>query len=486
MIGIRNWEVNLELGSYNKAAEKNTKLQRNLRFKDILILSFSTMIGWGWVVLTGGWIISGGTIGAVIAFILGAVLCIFVGLVYCELTPMLPCTGGEIVFSYKALGYDASWFTGWMVTFAYIGVAAWEGPALATAIDYLVPIPRIGYLFTVAGFDVYISWLIVPCVAGAGLTYINFRGISFSAKFQLIVTGILAVGGITYAATSVIRSDMENLRPLFTDSRGFFTVMLAVPAMFVGFDVIPQVTEEMKISIKKIPLAIIASICLAATWYIIIIIATSMAAPKSILSQEGISVANAITYETGNPLAGKLIILTAIMGILTSWNGFIMGSTRVLYSMGRAKMLPDLFSKLHPKYKTPYIAIIFVGIITISSPLLGQNSLSWFVNASAFGTVITYFMVVLSFIILRYKFPNQNRPYKVKHGFVIGYIAILISIFFISLHLPIGPSSLKAIEWMIILGWVLLGSVLYIALFKNRSLYKEEREKAIYNRDAAS
>ena len=171
------------------------------------------------------------------------------------------------------------------------------------------------------------------------------------------------------------------------------------------------------------------------------------------------------------------------MGILTSWNGFIMGATRVLYSMGRARMISKAFGKLHPKYKTPYIATVFVGIITVVSPILGRNSLSWFVNASAFGTVIAYFMVSLSFVILRYRFPNEFRPYKVKYGVVVGCIAILISAFFIVLYLPIGPSSLKKIEWVIVLGWTALGVIQYAVLFKSRNEYKDEREKAIYNKD---
>lgn len=464
-------------------AENKIELQRSLSFKDVVILAFSTMIGWGWVVLTGNWIIDGGAIGAAIAFVLGAVLCIFVGITYCELTPMLPYAGGEMVFSYKALGYDASWFTGWMVAFAYIGVAAWEGPALATAIDYLIPIPRIGYLFTIADFDVYVSWLVIPSIVGVILIYINFKGINISAKFQAVVTGILALGGVVFAGTSTIKGSVQNLQPAFTDTSGFFSVMLAVPAMFVGFDVIPQATEEMKIATKKIPIAIISSICLAAAWYIIIILSAAIAAPKEILSQDGISVANAIVYELGKPIAGKFIILTAIMGILTSWNGFIMGSTRVLYSMGRARMLPRVFGSLHPKYKTPYVAIFFVGALTILSPILGKNSLSWFVNASAFGTVIAYFMVSLSFVILRHRYPGVSRPYKIRYGLAVGYIAILISIFFITLYLPIGPSSLQKVEWIIVLCWIVLGLIHYAALFKNRSRCREERERNIYHRD---
>ena len=80
-------------------------LHRTLSFRDVVILAFSTMIGWGWVSLTGTWVVQGGMLGASSAFVLGAVLCIFVGLTYCELTPMFPFAGGELVFSYRAMGY---------------------------------------------------------------------------------------------------------------------------------------------------------------------------------------------------------------------------------------------------------------------------------------------------------------------------------------------------------------------------------------------
>ena len=421
--------------------------------------------------------------GASLAFILGAVLCILVGLTYCELTPMLPYAGGELVFSYRAMGYHASWFTGWMITFAYLGVAAWEGPALATAIDYLFDIPRVGYLFTVADFPVFLSWLVVPAIMGAVLILINFRGIHISAIFQTIVTAILALGGVIFAVISAIKGNVSNTQPLFTGSQGVFTVLLAVPSMFVGFDVIPQAAEEMKVPLRKIPKAIIASICLAASWYIVMILSAAYSAPREVLAREGLSVVNAIGFATGSALAGKLVVVTAIMGILTSWNGFIIGATRVLYSMGRCGMLPKLFGTLHEKFRTPFFATIFVGIITIFTPLLGRNSLGWFVDASAFGTVIAYFMVALSFVVLRRREPETERPFKVKYGIAVGILAMIVALFFIVLYLPIGSSSLNFQEWLIVFAWVLLGFILYLFSLKGIQDQdkKVERERNMYN-----
>ena len=440
------------------------------------------MIGWGWVALTGNWVDRGGTIGAVLAFVIGAVLCIFVGLTYCELTPALPYSGGELVFTYKALGYHGAWFSGWMIAFAYIGVAAWEGPALVTAIDYLITIPRYGYLWTIAGFDVYATWLVIPVCVGALLCMINTKGIKISTIFQAVVTTILAVGGIAFAIISGMNGSIENMKPLFTSANGMFSVVLAVPAMFVGFDVIPQVAEEMNLPLKKIPAAIVASILLAAGWYIMIILASSFAAPNEILGREGLSVVNAVNYAANRPIAGKLIVVTAIMGILSSWNGFIIGATRVLYSMGRAKMLPDFFGKLHKKYHTPGNAIVFIGVITILTPLLGKNSLGWFVDASAFGTVIAYLMVAISFVILRRTCKDLPRPFRVKHGMIVGMIAVMISLFFVSLYLPVGSSSLSGVEWVIVGVWVGSGMLFYILSLPHMKENTRIRENALFGK----
>ncbi len=459
--------------------DSKKKLNKSLTFKDLLILAFSTMIGWGWVSLTGTWVVQGGAIGATIAFLLGAVLCIFVGLTYCELTPMFPFAGGELVFSYRAMGYHASWLTGWMITFAYIGVAAWEGPALATAIDYLVPIPRIGYLFTVAGFEVYLTWLLIPAIAGAALIYINMKGINISAKFQFVVTAILALGGVIFAVLSGINGSIDNIDPPVTHIGGVFSVVLAVPAMFVGFDVIPQVAEEMNLPLRRIPKAIIASIFLAATWYIVMILSAAFAAPATEFERGGLTVANALIYATRGTLASKIIILTAIMGIMTSWNGFIIGATRVLYSMGRAGMLPKAFGTLHPDYHTPHFATLFVGMITVFTPLLGKNSLGWFVDASSFGTVIAYLMVAVSFVVLRKKYPDAERPFAVKNASFVGGMAIAVAVFFVLLYLPIGPSSLSIEEWWIVCAWMALGALFYLLSLQRTGKNRDSRDLAM-------
>lgn len=451
--------------SNNQHYERAT-LARSLSFKDVLALAFGTMIGWGWIMLAGTWAAKGGTMGAVLAFVSGIIMCIFVGLCYAELTPALPLAGGELAFSYRAMGTVPGWICAWFICFAYVGVAAWEGPAFVTAIEYIFGWPLKGYLWTIAGFDVYLSWVLLGTAAAVLLGILNYRGVKPAAVFQLVATIIMAFGGVAFFVCSITMGEFKNLIPYFTDFKGWVAVMLAVPAMFVGFDVIPQAAEEMNIPLNKISKALIMSICLAGLWYMIMIISIGFAASDSIrAAATGIPVADAFAAVTNSPFVGKLMIVAALCGILTSWNGFFIGATRVLFGMGRGKMLPTVFGKVHPVHKTPVAAILLVTIVTGVSPLLGKGALGWFVDASAFGTVVAYFMVALSFIFLRKKEPDLLRPYKAPGGIVTGVIAVLVSLFFIYLYTPISPNGLGGICWAMIGGWTLLGVIFAIMAY---------------------
>ncbi len=446
------------------------QLQKSLNMKDVLALAFGTMIGWGWIMLAGSWVGNGGTLGAILAFVLGGVMAIFVGLTYAELTPALPCAGGELVFSYRAMGYNASWFTGWMITLAYLGVAAWEGPALSNAIGFLFgsKLPSLGTLYEFQGSEVTGMFLIIAIIGALVMTVLNVAGAKSSAVFQTFATLAMAIGGIAFFIAGTATGSLENLKPMFTDGQGMVAVILAVPAMFVGFDVIPQAAEEMDIPLGKIGKVMIIAIVMAATWYIIMILGTAMSTPGSVLNEyvndpAAVPVANCFAYALGSPVWGKFMICAAMCGILTSWNGFMVGASRVIFSMARAHMLPEIFAKTNKK-GAPVAAVLLVGIITMLSPFLGRSALVWFVDAAAFGTVIAYFMVSLSFIVLRFKEPELDRPFMIrKGGVLVGIIAVAVALFMATLYIPAySPSPLTGIEWALVGGWFALGVIFFI------------------------
>lgn len=141
-----------------------------------------------------------------------------------------------------------------------------------------------GQLYEIQGSQVTGRFLLIGCVGAVIMTVLNYRGVKASAIFQTTATIAMAIGGVAFFVCGTATGDLENLKPLFTDGQGMVAVILAVPAMFVGFDVIPQAAEEMNIPLGKIGKVMIIAIVMAATWYIIMILGTAISTPGDVLA----------------------------------------------------------------------------------------------------------------------------------------------------------------------------------------------------------
>ena len=442
---------------------EDSKFERVLSKKDIFAIAFGAMIGWGWVVMAGDWIKGAGTLGSIMAFIIGGIMVLFVGLTYAELTAAMPQCGGEHVFSLRALGKNGSFVCTWGIVLGYVGVVAFEACAFPTVIQYICPGFLKGYMYTIAGFDIYASWVAVGVVASIIITIINYFGAKSAAKLQTILTIYIAAIGVALVAASGFSGNIENTKPLFTDGvGGILTVAVMTPFMFVGFDVIPQAAEEINVPFKKIGKIMILSIVMAVIWYIMIIIAVSMVMTKSQLDTSTLVTADAMKNAFfGSEMAAKVVIIGGMAGIVTSWNSFFMGGSRAIYSLAESKMLPGFLAKLHPKYKTPTNAILLIGVISVVAPFFGRAMMVWLTDAGSFGVVVAYVLVSMSFLVLRFREPDMIRPYKVKCGKIIGGIAVLLSGFMMLLYLPGMPSGLVKEELIMVGAWTVLGIIFY-------------------------
>ena len=442
---------------------EDSKFERVLSKKDIFAIAFGAMIGWGWVVMAGDWIKGAGTLGSIMAFIIGGIMVLFVGLTYAELTAAMPQCGGEHVFSLRALGKNGSFVCTWGIVLGYVGVVAFEACAFPTVIQYICPGFLKGYMYTIAGFDIYASWVAVGVVASIIITIINYFGAKSAAKLQTILTISIAAIGVALVAASGFSGNIENTKPLFTDGvGGILTVAVMTPFMFVGFDVIPQAAEEINVPFKKIGKIMILSIVMAVIWYIMIIIAVSMVMTKSQLDTSTLVTADAMKNAFfGSEMAAKVVIIGGMAGIVTSWNSFFMGGSRAIYSLAESKMLPGFLAKLHPKYKTPTNAILLIGVISVVAPFFGRAMMVWLTDAGSFGVVVAYVLVSMSFLVLRFREPDMIRPYKVKCGKIIGGIAVLLSGFMMLLYLPGMPSGLVKEELIMVGAWTVLGIIFY-------------------------
>lgn len=153
---------------------------------------------------------------------------------------------------------------------------------------------------------------------------------------------------------------------------------------------------------------------------------------------------------------GQVLVLGGIAGILTSWNGLLIGASRLIYAMATSGMLPAWFGHLHPKYRTPSNAVLFIGAISCVSPLFGDQMLTWLSNAGSTNIVLGYLLVGVSFLVLRKREPELERPYRVGPARTVGSLAVLLSAALILVCLPGMPAELAwPQEWLLVCAlWV--------------------------------
>ncbi|MBL4729016.1 MAG: APC family permease, partial [Gammaproteobacteria bacterium] len=200
----------------SKEASK-TQFLRVLGRREVLALAFGAMIGWSWVVLSGTWISSAGTLGAIVAFLIGGAAILLIGLTYAELASALPFAGGEHVYSKRALGSGASFVCTWGIILGYVSVVTFEAVALPTVLDSLIPgLDRV-FLWQIAGWDVYLSWVLVGVFGAVAMTVLNVVGVRMVALVQSVVVLAILLVGVLFVSGALFTGDISNMQPLFKD-----------------------------------------------------------------------------------------------------------------------------------------------------------------------------------------------------------------------------------------------------------------------------
>lgn len=460
------------------------QLQKGIGKAGMFSLAFGAMIGVGWVTAMGSWLSNAGPLGAVIAFALGGLLMVAIGLCYAEVTAALPLSGGEVAYAYKAYGTSKSFLVGWFLVFGYLSVSAFEAVSISKVLSYLIPSLDYWQLYTVNGSPIYFSHVALSAFFVLLISAINYTGVKNSARFQVGLTIVFISLTFVFVIAGLIMGDFKNLDPLFSTNdtgsvwAGIAMVLVTVPFWFVGFDTIPQAAEEANdsVSAKTVGLLIPISIVSAVGFYMLLITSTSIAAPWHEILDSKLPTARAFEIATESPFLVKLILVTAIVGLLTSWNGFFLAGSRVLFAMGRGKIMMPALGQSHPKHQTPYKAVIFSGVATFVASLLGPGAMTAFVNVGSLCIVIAFFGVSASFLTLRRKFPDLDRPFRAPGGKVLGYIGVVGSI--IILSVMVFPSSPVALvwpfEWAIFLTFAILGLAFWILSAKSRNNVKKE------------
>ena len=454
-------------------SNRESEFSKVLNTGDILVVAFGAMIGWGWVVSSGQWITSGGVLGTVLGFIIGGIMIYFVGLCYAELTTAMPKCGGEHVFSYKAFGSIGAYICTWSIILSYIGVVCYEAVSFPTILQYVFPKIARGYLYSVGGFDIYFTWLLIAIGMALLILFLNIIGMKKAARFQKILTCVIAAVGIALVAGAAYSGNVNNLQNqlLVGDTNGeiiqnIAKVAIMTPFFLFGFDVIPQAAEEINVPLKKLGKMMILSIIMAVSFYVLVVLAVGYVMDAgqiktSMSSATGLVTADAMGVAFNNANMAKVLIIGGLCGIVTSWNSFLIGGSRALYSMSVSYMLPRKFAVLHKKYNTPVNSLLLIGALSVISPFFGRSMLVWIVDAGNFACCFAYCIVSLSFIVLRRKEADMRRPYKVKHYKFVGIVAVIMSGTMSAMYIiPETNCTLVWQEWVIVGGWILLGIIM--------------------------
>ena len=468
--------------------EPPVHLRRFLGRGDVLAVAFGAMVGWSWVVLAGEMIVRAGAVGSILAFGAGAVMVWLVGLTYAELSSALSRAGGELSFTFLAMGPLGAFVCGWTLVLAYAAVCAFEAVALPTVLGYLVPGFGAGDpLYTVAGWDVQPAWVAAGVAGALVIGVVNYRGIRFAAFVQQIAVGGLLLVGLAFFLPGTPRGDLANLAPAVTGWEGVLRVMIMTPFLYVGFDVIPQLAEEIALPFRTIGRIILLSIVMAFAWYGLVQWTVGLSLDPATLTDRALPTADAMSAVWGSPWGGRVLVLGGAVGILTSWNAFFLGASRLLFAMARGGMLPPVFARLHPRYGSPAAVVVVLTAITAIAPFFGRPALVWLVDAGSLATVVAYLLVAVSFLVIRRRHPGLPRPYRVAAPALVGWLAVAATVFFVLLYLPGSPSALVwPEEWLIVLLWVGLGAGLAAGIRRRMAALGHARQARLILGDHAS
>ena len=426
-------------------------------------LSLGCIIGFGCFVLPGDFLATAGPIGAVLGVLLGGAAMLIIARSYGVMVRAFPVAGAEFAYAYHACGRYHAYVCGWFLALGYLSIVPLNATALAVLGKFIAPqVFARGYLYTVAGFEVFAGEVLLAGAAIAVVGLFQTRGVRGVGNLQVAMTALL-VGGVLVIGLGTPASGVAssaNLEPYFAPDRGPLAGVLAMlaiaPFLYVGFDTLPQAAEEFNFSPRLGLRLITLSIGAGVIMYAVLILATAAVMPwQSLVAGEPLWATGDAVRASLGPV-GLAVLATAVtMAVFTGINGFFMASSRLLFGMGRAKLLPAWFAQVHPTHRTPANAILFVGLVSLAAPWFGREVIVWVVDMASLGTAFGYGYTCFAAVrIWRTDAGGGDRW--------LGLTGVVLSVgFIVLLTAPGMPGFMAAPSWIALGAWVALGLALF-------------------------
>jgi APA family basic amino acid/polyamine antiporter len=481
--------MNAEIKS-NGARAHAPQLTKAISGIEFFALGFGTIIGVGWIIVLGDWLKQAGPLGAILAFSFGGIVMMIVGLCYAELSTMLPVSGGELAYAYETFGVKACFATGWALALVYTSFTAFEAVSLGWVLSVLLPGIEGPTLYVSRGEQVRLGSLLLG-LAGMGVfTYLNYHGAKSAARAQTILTYTKVGFSAIFIISGILMGHAANLHPLIAQRiagpwwRGILAVFVTTPVWFGGFNVIPQAMEEKaaRTSLKTVGKLIVLSIGMAAVFYCLIILSSSMTMPWQDLLKISLPVVGAFEIGLHSLLLSKIVLLAALFGLIATWNAVFFAAARVLFALGRARIIHPSFGTIHPVYGSPNKAVIFIGLIGTCAVFIGRSAILPIVNVGATCFAAAFLFTCLGVIRLRRLRPDRLRPYSVPGGQWTAGVAVLFcfGILAMSIFQPYADAEGRIpLEWIFLGVWVVLGTLFWFFARRGRNSVSEQERRSL-------
>ncbi|MCP4541160.1 MAG: amino acid permease [Chloroflexi bacterium] len=437
-------------------------LTRDLGLFDITMIGVGAMIGAGIFVLTGSAAHHAGP-ALLLAFFLNGLVALFTAASYAELGAALPGAGGGYMWAREGLSPYFGFLAGWMSWFAQSVACS------LYALGFGSFAARILDMAHIVPFDLpeHTLSLILAVSAAALFTYINSRGASETGKIGNILTmskvAILAVLVVFGLLALTRRSDwVSEFVPFLPNGIGGIIAAMGLTAVaFEGYEIVAQSGEEVVNPSRNIPRAIFLSIAIVVTIYLAVAFALLGAIPTPDGSPTwqflGRNAEQAVVEAADRlmPYGTIVLLIGGLMSTLSALNATLYSSSRVSFSMGRNRDLPDFFAKIHPTRHSPYWAVLVSGALIILMPMLLPR-IEDVASAANIMFMLLFSMVNISVITLRRRRADVERPFKVPLMPLLPILGIVSQ-----LILAIYLFNLSPIAWYVTLIWIAVGTLFY-------------------------
>ncbi len=442
-------------------------------------------IGWGAFILPSDWIGKAGPLGALLGLFIGGLLMIVVGVSYGFLARVFPVSGGAFAYTLIALGRRHAFVCARFMTLGYVSIVALNASALGVLARHIVPeVAEFGYLYTIAGWDVHFGEVAIATVGLVFFAFLNVRGGGNSARLQFYMC-LLMIASMLIVFFGVLFSDqgqISNMEPLFATDKapiaGVLAIVAIAPWAFIGFDNIPQTAEEFSFSPSKAFRLIWLSLLVAAALYMLMIVTTAVGAPwQERLAGNPVWLTADIVRETMGTPGVTLLCIAAFMGISTGLNGFYMASSRVLLAMSRAGMVPQAFGRIHPKYKTPSVGVLFACGVSFIAPWFGRTALNWIVDMASIGFTFAFaYTCLTAYLFSRWSSQTEIVPgaASTKQKLLAGLGVVVSLAFMLVLLVPGSPGQLSTPSFIAMGAWALVGLIFYFTSAKRSASLSDD------------